>query len=127
MDARFFPSRVLGLEEGEAHIIRNAGGRTPEALRSLVISQRLLGTNSIAVIQHTDCGMQKVTNEDVYAKVRDDLGADAREIDFLPFADLEQNIREDVAFLRNSPLIADGTEIRGFVYDVETRELTQVT
>ena len=108
-------------------MIRNAGGRTPEALRSLVISQRLLGTNAIAVIQHTGCGMLKFTNEDLYAKVKEDLGADAGAIDFLPFSDLEENIREDVAFLRNSPLIADETEIRGFVYDVETRALTEVT
>ena len=127
MDARFFPSRILGLEEGDAHVIRNAGGRTPEALRSLVVSQRLLDTNAIAVIQHTDCGMQKFSNADIHAKVKEDLGADASGIDFLPFEDLEQSIREDVAFLRNSPLIADDTEIRGFVYDVESRELTEIT
>jgi carbonic anhydrase len=92
-----------------------------------VISQRLLGTKAIAVIQHTDCGMLTFRNEDLYAKVREDLGTDASEIDFLPFKDLEQNIREDVAFLRNSPLIADDTEIRGFVYDVKTRALTEIT
>jgi carbonic anhydrase len=126
MDARFFPSRVLGLEEGEAHVIRNAGGRTPEALRSLVVSQRLLGTKAIAVVQHTECGMLTFTNEDLYAKVKQDLGADASEIDFLPFADLEQNVRDDVALLKRSPLIADDTEIRGFVYDVKTRRLTEV-
>jgi carbonic anhydrase len=126
MDARFFPSRVLGLEEGEAHVIRNAGGRTPEALRSLVISQRLLGTKAIAVVQHTECGMLTFSNEDLYAKVKQDLGADASEIDFLPFADLEQNVRDDVAFLKKSPLIAGDTEIRGFVYDVKTRRLTEV-
>jgi carbonic anhydrase len=126
MDARFFPSRVLGLEEGEAHVIRNAGGRTPEALRSLVVSQRLLGTKAIAVVQHTECGMLTFSNEELYAKVKEDLGADASEIDFLPFADLEQNVRDDVAFLKKSPLIADDTEIRGFVYDVKTRRLTEV-
>jgi carbonic anhydrase len=126
MDARFFPSRLLALEEGDAHVIRNAGGRTPDALRSLVISQRYLGTNSIAVIQHTDCGMQTCTNEDVYTKVRNDLGADASKIDFLPFGDLEENVREDVAFLRENPLIANDTEIRGFVYDVESRVLTEI-
>jgi carbonic anhydrase len=126
MDARFFPSRVLGLEEGEAHVIRNAGGRTPEALRSLVISQRLLGTKAIAVVQHTECGMLTFSNEDLYAKVKQDLGADASEIDFLPFADLEQNVRDDVAFLKQSPLIADDTEIRGFVYDVKSRRLSEV-
>jgi carbonic anhydrase len=127
MDARFFPSQVLGLEEGDAHVIRNAGGRAADALRSLVISQRLLGTNSITVIQHTDCGMQSFTNEELYARVKDELGAVASDIDFLPFTDLEQNLHDDLEFLRNSPLIADDTEIRGFVYDVESRELTQIT
>jgi carbonic anhydrase len=127
MDARLLPARFLGLEEGEAHVIRNAGGRTPEALRSLVISQRLLGTNAVAVIQHTDCGMLTFKNEDLYAKVKEDLGEDASHIDFLPFPDLEQNVREDVAFLRSSPLIPEEIEIRGFIYDVHTRRLTRVT
>jgi carbonic anhydrase len=127
MDARFFPSQLLGLEEGDAHVIRNAGGRAPDALRSLVISQRLLGTNSITVIQHTDCGMQSFTNEELYARVKDELGADASGVDFLPFTELEQNLRDDLEFLRNSPLIADDTEIRGFVYDVESRALTEIT
>jgi carbonic anhydrase len=126
MDARFFPSRVLGLKEGDAHVIRNAGGRTSEALRSLVISQRLLGTNAIAVIAHTDCGMTKFTNEDLDTKVQEELGADSSEIDFLPFSNLHQTVREDVELLRDSPLIAEDTEIRGFVYDVESRELTEV-
>ncbi len=127
MDARLLPARFLGLEEGEAHVIRNAGGRTPEALRSLVISQRLLGTNAVAVIQHTDCGMLTFKNEDLYAKVKQDLGEDASRIDFLPFSDLERNVRDDVAFLKDSPLIPDEIEIRGFVYDVHTRRLTPVT
>jgi carbonic anhydrase len=127
MDARLLPARFLGLEEGEAHVIRNAGGRTPEALRSLVISQRLLGTNAVAVIQHTDCGMLTFKNEDLYAKVKEDLGEDASHIDFLPFPDLEQNVREDVAFLKSSPLIPEEIEIRGSVYDMHTRRLTPVT
>jgi carbonic anhydrase len=108
-------------------VIRNAGGRTPEALRSLVISQRLLGTEAVMVVQHTDCGMLTFTNEDLYAKVEQDLGADAREIDFLPFPDLDRNVRADVDFLRQSPLISDAIEIRGFVYDVETRRVREVT
>jgi carbonic anhydrase len=127
MDARLLPARFLGLEEGDAHVIRNAGGRAPEAVRSLVISQRLLGTNAVALIQHTDCGMLTFSNEDLYAKVKEDLGADASGIDFLPFKDLEQNVRDDVAFLKSSPLIADDVEIRGFVYDVRTRRLSEVT
>jgi carbonic anhydrase len=127
MDARIVPARIFGLEEGDAHVIRNAGGRTPEALRSLVISQRLLGTEAVMVVQHTDCGMLTFTNEDLYAKVKQDLSADASDIDFLPFADLEQNVRADVDFLRRSPLIPGNIEIRGFVYDVETRRVREMT
>lgn len=126
MDARIVPARLFGLEEGDAHVIRNAGGRTPEALRSLVISQRLLGTEAVMVVQHTDCGMLTFTNDDLYAKVNEDLGADANDIDFLPFSDLDENVRADVEFLKRSPLIPDDIEIRGFVYDVETRRVREV-
>ena len=126
MDARIVPARIFGLEEGDAHVIRNAGGLAKEGLRSLIISQRLLGTNAIAVIHHTDCGMLTFENDDARAKVKEDLGADASDIDFMPFPDLEQSVRDDVAFLSESPLIADDTEIRGFVYDVATRRLNEV-
>ena len=126
MDARLLPSRFLGLEEGDAHVIRNAGGRAQDALRSIVISQRLLGTNEVVVIHHTDCGMLTFKNEDLYAKVREDLGADASEIDFLPFPDLEQSVRDDVQFLKDSPLVPDDVSIRGFVYDVKSGKVTEV-
>lgn len=126
MDARIVPSRQFGLEEGDAHVIRNAGGRAREALRSLVISQRLLGTNEIAVIHHTDCGMLTFTNPDLHAKVKQDLGADSSGIDFLPFSDVEESVREDVAFLLSSPLIPGDVLIRGFVYDVRNGQLTEV-
>jgi carbonic anhydrase len=126
MDARLLPSRFLGLEEGDAHVIRNAGGLARDALRSLVISQRLLGTNEIAVIHHTDCGMLTFSNEDLHAKVREDLGADASDIDFMPFGDLEQSVRDDVTFLRSSPLIPDDVPVRGFVYDVATGRVQEV-
>jgi carbonic anhydrase len=127
MDARIVPARLFGLEEGDAHVIRNAGGRTPEALRSLVISERLLGTDAVMVVQHTDCGMLTFTNDDLHAKVQDDLGVDTSDIDFLPFPDLEQNVRADVEFLRKSPLIPDDIEIRGFIYDVGTRRVKELT
>jgi carbonic anhydrase len=126
MDARIIPSRQLGLEEGDAHVIRNAGGRARDALRSLVISQRLLGTNEIAVIHHTDCGMLTFTNPDLHAKVKQDLDADSSGIDFLPFSDVEESVREDVAFLLSSPLIPGDVLIRGFVYDVRTGKLNEV-
>lgn len=126
MDARIVPSRQFGLEEGDAHVIRNAGGRARDALRSLVISQRLLGTNEIAVIHHTDCGMQTFTNHDLHAKVKQDLGADSSGIDFLPFSDVDASVREDVAFLLSSPLIPGSVLIRGFVYDVHSGRLNEV-
>lgn len=127
MDARILPSKAFGLEEGDAHVIRNAGGRAREALRSLVISQQLLGTNEVAVIHHTDCGMVTFTNDDLRRKLRTELGADPSGIDFLPFRDLEESVREDVAFLRASPLIPDSVVIRGFIYDVRTGRLREVT
>jgi carbonic anhydrase len=126
MDARILPSRILGIDFGEAHVIRNAGGRAQEALRSLVISQQLLGTREVAVIHHTDCGMLTFTNAQLRARVKQTLGADASGIDFLPFPDLIQSVRDDVALLRASPLILKDIPIRGFVYDVKTGTLSEV-
>jgi carbonic anhydrase len=130
MDARLVPPKLLGLSEGDAHVIRNAGGRAKDALRSLVISQRLLGTREVMVIHHTDCGMLTFSNEGLRAKVRDELGAQAgeevRAVDFLPFSDVEESVQDDVAFLRSSPLIPRDIPIRGFVYDVRTGRLSEV-
>ena len=128
MDARLHPARFLGLELGDAHVIRNAGGRASEdALRSLVISQQLLGTNTVVVIHHTDCGMLTFSNEDLRTKVRQELGANADHIDFLPFKDLEQSVRDDVATIKNSPLIPKDIEVSGFIYDVRSGRLLPVT
>ncbi len=126
MDARILPSRVLGLDFGDAHVIRNAGGRAQEALRSLVISQQLLGTREVAVIHHTDCGMLTFTNQQLRDQVKTRLGADASGIDFLPFHDVEASVRDDLTFLLASPLIPDDIPIRGFVYDVRNGTLSEV-
>lgn len=126
MDARLHPEKVLGLAIGDAHVIRNAGGRTAEAIRSLVISQRLLGTNEIVVLHHTDCGMVTFTNEQLAAKIQAELGADASGHDFMPFSDLEQCVRDDVALLRASPLIPADIPISGALYDVATGRIHQV-
>jgi carbonic anhydrase len=126
MDARILPSKVLGLEEGEAHIIRNAGGRARDSLRSIIISQRLLGTRELAIIHHTDCGMLTFTNRDLRERVREDLGQDTGEFDFLPFQDLDESVRQDIEFLQATQLLNPDTLIRGFVYDVQTGKLREV-
>lgn len=127
MDARLDPEEFLGLGLGEAHMIRNAGGRvSDDALRSLVISQRLLGTNEVVVIHHTDCGMMSFTNADLREKIRSDLGADASGRDFLTFSDLDESVREDVQALRRSELVPDDVTVTGAVYEVETGRLREV-
>lgn len=127
MDARLHPSRFLDLAEGDAHVIRNAGGRaSDDAIRSLVISEQLLGTNTVVVIHHTDCGMLTFSNDDLRAKIRQDLHANADSIDFLPFKDLEQSVRDDVATIKTSPLIPKNIEVVGFIYDVKSGKLIPV-
>jgi carbonic anhydrase len=127
MDARIDPAKALGLEEGDAHVIRNAGGRASEdAIRSLVISHVLLGTREFVVIHHTECGMMNFTNEELREQIARDVGADASGIDFLPFGDLDESVREDVATIRSSPLIPGEIAVRGFVYDVRSGWLREV-
>lgn len=128
MDARMLPSRFLGLDEGDAHVIRNAGGRaSPDALRSLIVSYKLLGTREFMVIHHTDCGMLTFESDELQHQLERDTGASASHIDFLTRSDLEAGLREDVATIRASPLIPDEIPIRGFVYDVRTGRLREVT
>jgi carbonic anhydrase len=126
MDARIQPERVLGLRSGDAHVIRNAGGRAAEALRSLVISQRLLGTTEIVVLHHTDCGMLLFTNQQLADKIQAELGVDVHGQDFLPLTDLEQGVRDDVALLRASPLIPRSVPISGAIYDVHTGRVREI-
>ena len=123
MDARLDPARFLGLEEGDAHVIRNAGGLvTEDAIRSLVISHHLLGTQEAVVIGHTDCGMLTFRNDDLH----DRLGPESHGIDFRPFSDLDARVRESVEAVRSSPLLPDSFGATGFVYDVKTGRLTPV-
>ena len=126
MDARLDPARVLGLEEGDAHVIRNAGGvATDDALRSLVISNRLLGTDTAYVVGHTQCGMISFTNEELYTHLEHD-GVEARWLDFLPFTEIEASVRASVLRLRETPLLPDEYRVEGFVLDVATGRLEPV-
>jgi carbonic anhydrase len=125
MDARLDPARILGLEEGDAHVIRNAGGRAADALRSLVISQELLGTREVVVIHHTDCGMLTFTNDQLKQRLREGRRTET-DIDFLPFSDLNQSVRDDVRAIRESQLLQPAVPVTGFVYDVKTGRLRRV-
>lgn len=128
MDARLDPAKALGLAAGDAHVIRNAGGlATDDALRSLVISTQLLGTREVLVIHHTDCGMLTFTNEELRAQLAREQGVDASAIDFRPFRDLEESVRRDVATIRASPLLPPELVVRGFIYDVHTGALREIT
>ena len=127
MDARFDPLRALGLRAGDAHIIRNAGGRaSDDAIRSLVASCLLLGTTQVLVIHHTDCGMMAATNEDLRNEVRRRLGVDASGIDFMTFTDLEQSVRDDIESIRSSPFLPAELAVSGSIYDVRNGRLREV-
>ena len=126
MDARLDPHRILGLEEGDAHIIRNAGGVvSDDVIRSLVISQRLLGTREIMLIHHTDCGMLTFRDDDVKDEIESDTGlrpAFALEA----FKDLDQNVRQSMGRIRVNPFILHKDRLRGFIYDCATGRLDEV-
>jgi carbonic anhydrase len=123
MDARIDPAKALGLEEGDAHVIRNAGGIVnDETIRSLVLSHHLLGTQKAVVIGHTDCGMLTFTNDDVHEK----LGPESEDIDFQPFPDVAARVRQSVETIRSHPLLADGFGATGFVYDVKSGRIEAV-
>lgn len=128
MDARLTVEPMLGLKTGDAHIIRNAGGIvTEDALRSLVISQQLLGTNEVMIINHTDCGMLKFKDADLFAKLERETGASAvSPAQFHSFPNLEENVRRQVQKLRSHPWIPRSVAIRGFIFDVTTGRLSEV-
>jgi carbonic anhydrase len=126
MDARLAPFALLGLEEGDAHVIRNAGGVvTDDEIRSLSISQRLLGTEEIVLINHTDCGMLTFTDEDFKQQVREETGVEP-EWPVETFTDLDENVRESISRIKASPFIPRKDSVRGFVYDVHTGKLREV-
>ncbi len=126
MDARVNPYGALGLQEGDAHVIRNAGGViTEDEIRSLAISQRLLGTEEIILIHHTDCGMLTFTDDDFKRSIQADVGikpAWAAE----SFTDLDEDVRQSIARIKASPFIPRKESVRGFVYDVGTGKLREV-
>jgi carbonic anhydrase len=126
MDARLSPYFALGLKEGEAHVIRNAGGViTPDQIRSLAISQRLLGTEEIILIHHTDCGMLTFTDDEFKRQIEDEVGIKP-EWAAEAFPDLEADVRQSIARIKASPFIPRKDSIRGFIYDVKTGRLEEV-
>jgi carbonic anhydrase len=127
MDARLDPARALGLEEGDAHVIRNAGGVVSEdAIRSLAISQHLLGTEEIVLVQHTDCGLLTFTDEEFAERLERETGGrpDWRAH---AFADLDANVRDSIRRIEQSPFLPRTASVRGFVYEVETGRLREVS
>ncbi len=127
MDSRLHVAQALGLALGDAHILRNAGGRvTDDMIRSLVISQQQLGTKEIVVLHHTDCGAQTFTNPAFREQLHRDLGVDVSDMDFLPFINIENSVREDMQKLKDSSLIPEDVVINGAIYDVDTGRMTEV-
>jgi carbonic anhydrase len=126
MDARLHPTSLLGIEEGDAHIIRNAGGVvTDDEVRSLAISQRLLGTEEIILIHHTDCGMLTFTDDEFKKSIQEETGIKP-EWAAEAFPDLEEDVRQSIARIHASPFIPRKDSIRGFIYDVESGALNEV-
>ncbi len=128
MDARLTVEQVLGLKTGDAHIIRNAGGIvTEDAIRSLIISHHLLGTQEFIIINHTDCGMLTFKDEELAAKL--EAGTDAAAVTparFYAFPDLEKNVRQQIQRVKSHPWIPADIPVRGFIYDVKTGKLNEV-
>jgi carbonic anhydrase len=126
MDARLIPTRVLGLDEGDAHVIRNAGGVvTDDTIRSLAISQRLLGTEEIILIHHTDCGMLTFKDDDFKQSIQEETGIKP-EWAVETFSDLDGDVRQSIARIQASPFLPN-KNVRGFVYEVETGKLREVS
>lgn len=126
MDARLDVHKILGLEEGDAHVIRNAGGvATDDAIRSLVISQRLLGTKEIVLIHHTDCGMLTFKDDELKRQIESDVGI-RPSFALEAFPNLEDDVKQSIARIQASPFIPNKSNLRGFIYDVKTGRLNEV-
>jgi len=132
MDARIDPARAFGISLGDAHVIRNAGASAHDALRSIIISEQLLGTEEIVLVKHTGCGMLTFKNEDAHSIVEKNLGSEAtaelksRGLDFLAFPELEDAVKADVQYLKKTKLVPDSVTISGWVYEVETGKTVRV-
>ncbi|MEO5953265.1 MAG: carbonic anhydrase [Chloroflexia bacterium] len=128
MDARIIPDRILGLKPGDAHVIRNAGGIvTEDALRSLLLSHHLLGTEEFVIINHTDCGMLTFSEDDLIDKLEQKTGTSTpTPIRFHAFTNLETNVRQQIDRLKSHPWLPDSISIRGFIYNVHTGKLNEV-
>lgn len=127
IDSRIDPLAMLGLQPGDAKIIRNAGARvTKDALRSLILAVNLLNVRRICVVQHTDCAVMGTTNDEIRARIRASIGLDASGWDFLASADQASALRDDIALIESCALLPPGLEIGGFVFDVHTGELVQM-
>jgi carbonic anhydrase len=127
MDARLNPYGLLGLHEGDAHVIRNAGGViTDDEIRSLAISQRLLGTEEIMLIHHTDCGMLTFGDDDFRRQVQEETGIKP-EWPAETFSDLDEDVRQSIARIKASPFVPNKDNVRGFVYEIETGNLREVS
>ena len=127
MDSRLDVFAALGLGDGEAHVLRNAGGViTDDVIRSLAISQRRLGTRETMLIHHTDCGMQKVSDDGFRAELQEDTGV-APAFAIESFTDVEENVRQSILRVRRSEFIPHRDAVRGFVYDVDTHRLHEIT
>jgi carbonic anhydrase len=127
MDARIVPSQLLGLGVGDAHVIRNAGGVvSADTIRSLAISQRLLGTEEVVLLHHTDCGMLTFDDESFKRSIQDETGIKP-EWAAEAFSDLDEDVRQSIARIQHSPFLPNKGSVRGFVYDVETGALREVS
>jgi len=127
MDARLETGALLGLAEGDAHVIRNAGGVvTEDVIRSLTISQRLLGTREVMLIHHTDCGMLTFTDADLKQQILDDTGVNPP-FDMEAFTDVDGDVRQSIDRVKTSAFIPYTDQVRGFVYEVESGQLREVT